>query len=272
MTNFEEIDGSYHLFGKNDDKKYALRQPKSGVCDFEPHQRVTCEACHSTWVPQCYGCHAKRDKSATHLDKLSLTQTAGRWEEGRSYIRYRKPMLALWKDEVVIVTPGCQDIVTLFDDEGKLEDSFNRFTMAAINPHTTQEKGRECNDCHASTKTVGLGEGTLSLVNNKIQFTPRDTGLNTEAGETVGLDSFVALDGTQLQHGSRPDLRAFNGEELKAILRVGLCADCHNSYDDPIWKSYTRQAICTRAGGDNSMALADWPESTSSGKSRTTED
>lgn len=260
LTNVEEIDGNYHLFGKNDEKKYELRQPKAGVCDFEPHKRVTCEACHSTWVPQCYGCHAKRDKSATHLDKLSLTQTAGRWEEGRSYIRYRKPMLGLWKEEVVIVTPGCQDIVTLFDEEGELEDSFNRFTMAAINPHTTQEKGRACIDCHGSTKTVGLGEGSLALVDNEVTFSPLDTGIQTEAGETVGLDSFVALDGTQLQHGSRADLRAFNGPELKAILRVGLCVDCHDSYQDPIWTTYNQQTLCRREDADNTMALADWPE------------
>jgi hypothetical protein len=260
LTNVEKGDDGYRLIGKNDEKSYELRQPKAGVCDFEPHKRVSCEACHSTWVPQCYGCHAKRDKSATHLDKLSLEQTTGRWEEGRSYIRYRKPMLAVWEDEVVIVTPGCQDIVTLFDDEGELEDSFNRFTMAAINPHTTQEKGRECNDCHGSTKTVGLGEGTLAVVDDQITFRPLDQGLQTEAGATPGMDSFVSLDGTQLQHGSRADLRAFRGGELKAILRVGLCAGCHDSYDDPIWRTYTDQSVCLRPDADNSMALARWPQ------------
>lgn len=272
LTNVDQVDGRYVLLGKNDEKTYELRTPKAGVCDFKAHERVTCEACHSTWVPQCYGCHAKRDESATHLDKLSLTQTAGRWEEGRSYIRYRTPMFGVWKDEIVIVTPGCQDIVTLMDDEGKLEDSFNRFTMAAINPHTTQEKGRECIDCHGSTKTVGLGEGTLSVVDNKIEFSPTDIRTRTEAGEMVGLDSFVALDGTQLQHGSRADLRAFNGNELKAILRVGLCVDCHDSYQDPIWTTYSDQTICPRQGADNTMAQAVWPEPSTGGIIDSTED
>ncbi|RWX48356.1 hypothetical protein VT98_11645 [Candidatus Electrothrix communis] len=50
-------------------------------------------------------------------------------------------MLGVWGDKVVIVTPGCQDIVTLIDKDGKVEGGFNRFTMAAINPHTTQAKG-----------------------------------------------------------------------------------------------------------------------------------
>ena len=260
LTNVVQNEQHYQLKSKSSDKLYELRTPKSGVCDFEPHKRVTCEACHSAWVPQCYGCHAKRDESKTHLDKLSLVESPGRWEEGRSYIRYRKPMLALWKDEVVIVTPGCQDIVTLFDEKGELEHSFNRFTMAAINPHTTQEKGRECNDCHASTKTVGLGEGTLALVEGRVSFSPLDKGIQTEAGATVGFDAFVALDGTQLQHGSRADLRAFDGAELRSILRVGLCAGCHDSYLDPIWKTYNDEMICPRPDADNSLATAVWPQ------------
>ncbi len=49
----------------------------------------------------------------------------------------------------------------MIDEEGKIEGGFNRFTMAAINPHTTQREGRTCKDCHATPKTVGLGTGTV---------------------------------------------------------------------------------------------------------------
>ena len=265
LNNVVLKDKTYRLSGKNNDKEYALRVPKQGVCDFAGHKRVTCEACHSTWVPQCYGCHAKRDESRTHLDKLSLVETAGRWEEGRSYIRYRKPMLGVWKDEIVIVTPGCQDIVSLFDKEGDIQKSFNRFTMAAINPHTTQEKGRSCGDCHISTKTVGLGEGVLEVRNNMVTFSPLDKGIETEAGKTVGFDTFVSLDGTPLQYGSRPELRPFNGVELRNILRVGLCVECHSSYEDPVWKTYDEQLECARPGADNTMARAQWPTGTTAG-------
>ena len=226
---------------------YPLAEPKKGVCDFNGHKRITCEACHSTWVPQCYGCHAKRDETQKHLDKLTLEETPGMWEEGRSYIRYEKPMLALWKDEVVIVTPGCQDIVTLIDKEGKVTGGFNRFTMAAINPHTTQAKGRDCADCHQSTKTVGLGEGTVSIDENGVwSFAPLDQGVDTLEGQTVPFDAFVNIDGEALQHGSRPDLRPFNKEELQRILKVGQCVSCHDQYEDPIWREYTRETKCSR--------------------------
>lgn len=244
LTNFEVDDGKAMLFGKVDEKKFPVKNIKKGTCDFPAHKRVTCEACHSTWVAQCYGCHAKRDAAGTHLDKLSLKETQGLWEEGRSYIRYEKPMLGVWKDEVVVVTPGCQDIVTAVDASGNIEKSFDRFTMAAINPHTTQAKGRKCAECHASTKTVGLGEGRIVSENGKMVFMPQSMGVRTSSGENVPFDAYVTLAGEPLQHSSRKDLRPFNGKELKAILDAGRCVGCHDSYSDEVWKNYTSLSRC----------------------------
>jgi hypothetical protein len=244
LNNLIKKQGQLFLVGKIDGKERALRPPAQQACLMPGHQRVSCAACHSTWVPQCYGCHVKRDKRDTHLDKLTLKETPGWWEEGRSYIRYEKPMLAVWGEEVVIVTPGCQDLVTLVDGQGASEGGFNRFTMAAINPHTIQAKGRTCKDCHASSKTVGLGEGTVTKQNGQWHFTPVDRGVETEHGRTPGFDNFVTIDGRALQHGSRPNLRPFNGDELRRILRVGLCLDCHQQADDPVYRNYDRQRPC----------------------------
>ncbi len=244
MTNIRQEGDSFVLIGKNDGVERPLNPPKNEACEYPPHKRLTCEACHSTWVPQCYGCHAKRDARETHLDKLTLEETPGWWEEGRSYIRYEQPMLGVWEDEVVIVTPGCQDVVTLIDEEGKIEGGFNRFTMAAINPHTTQREGRTCKDCHATPKTVGLGTGTVWKEDGQWHFSPVDQGVETVAGRTVGFDAFVTIDGEPLQHGSRSSLRPFNRDELKRILRVGLCLECHTSYDDPAFRNYDPKKPC----------------------------
>jgi len=244
MTNIEKRKDGFVLLGRNDGKVRPLNLPKKDVCAYHGHKRITCEACHSTWVPQCYGCHAKRDAGDTHLDKLTLEETPGWWEEGRSYIRYEKPMLGVWGDEVVIVTPGCQDVVTLIDEEGKIAGGFNRFTMAAINPHTTQAKGRSCEECHSSTKTIGLGEGTVVKKEGKWEFHPVGQGVDTLKGKTVAFDSFVTIDGKQLQHASRDNLRPFNGDELKRILRVGLCLECHREYNDPVYKNYDPKRPC----------------------------
>jgi hypothetical protein len=259
LNNLEQEDGKVVLVGKIDEKEHTVKTAKKGVCDFAAHKRVTCEACHSTWVAQCYGCHAKRDASLTHLDKLSLEETAGLWEEGRSYIRYERPMLGVWRNEIVVVTPGCQDIVTVVDENGQIEKSFDRFTMAAINPHTTQAKGRECIDCHASTKTVGLGEGKVFMRNGELVFESLDQGVVTSAGTTVPFDAYVTLEGEPLQHSSRSTLRPFDKGELRAILRVGLCVRCHDRYDDTIWKNYTGQTVCRRPEISSGVRDEDFP-------------
>lgn len=246
VNNIVQKGERFVLVGKNDEKERPLNLPKPEACAYPGHKRLSCESCHSTWVPQCYGCHVKRDDRETHLDKLTLEETKGWWEEGRSYIRYEKPMLAVWADEIVIVTPGCQDVVTLVDKKGKVSGGFNRFTMAAINPHTTQTKGRTCADCHASPKTVGLGEGTVGRKDGQWRFTPLDQGIDTLEGRTVGLDTFVTIDGKPLQNGSRPDLRPFNGEELRRILRVGLCLQCHKDIRDPAYRNYDPKRPCPK--------------------------
>lgn len=259
LTNLEKEENKVLLVGKVDDKEHPVRTPKKGVCDFPAHKRVSCEACHSTWVAQCYGCHAKRDAAKTHLDKLSLEETEGQWEEGRSYIRYEKPMLGVWKDEVVVVTPGCQDIVTVVNEEGEIENSFNRFTMAAINPHTTQAKGRDCLSCHGSTKTVGLGEGKISMRSGELYFETVDRGVDTSVGTTVPFDAYVTLAGDALQNSSRSDLRPFDKGELRTILRLGLCVGCHNTYDDKIWLNYKDTTICLRPDQSPQLQDEDFP-------------
>ena len=236
--------GDTELVGKLDGKTHPLHAPKAGTCDYAGHKRLSCESCHSAWVPQCYGCHVKRDQSETHMDKLTLKETPGWWQEGRSYIRYEQPMLAVWDKEIVIVTPGCQDIVTLVDKDGKQEGTFKRFTMAALNPHTTGAKGRTCADCHIATKTMGLGEGRVWRENGQWRFTPLYQGEETTAGKTVPLDAYVDIEGTPLQLSSRPNLRPFNKNELNRILRIGLCLECHKTYEDPAYKNYTVDKPC----------------------------
>jgi hypothetical protein len=153
-------------------------------------------------------------------------------------------MLAVWADKIVIVTPGCQDIVTLLDENGEPEKQFNSLTMAALNPHTTQPGGRECADCHASGKTIGLGEGTLWRENGEWRFDPLGRGIETAVGTTPPLDGYVDLNGKPLQKSSRPDLRPFDRTELKRILRVGLCLECHRDYNDRAFINYTADTNC----------------------------
>ena len=246
LNNVFEEGGRYRLRTKISGKTLPLLPPDPGACGNRVHRRLGCDACHSTWVPQCYGCHVKRDASDTHLDKLTLKETPGWWEEGRSYLRYEKPALALWAGRVVIVTPGCQDIVTLVNADGTPGSRFTSLTMAALAPHTTQARGRSCAGCHADPKTLGLGPGTVRLNGSgAFTFTPATGGVETADGMTPPLAAFVTIDGRALQKTSRPDLRPFNAAELARILKVGLCLDCHEQrMDDPAFRAYRGDKTC----------------------------
>nr|MBF0223345.1 hypothetical protein [Desulfobulbaceae bacterium] len=233
------------LTSKLDDKPHPVNLPVAASCEDPGHSRLSCQACHSSWVPQCYGCHVKLDKSETHLDKLTLQETPGWWQEGRSYIRYEKPALGIWNNRIMPVTPGCQDVVSIKDEDGTMTDSFYSFTMAAIDPHTTQLKGRSCPDCHTSTKTVGLGEGTAwQDETGAWQFDPVSLGTETTAGKVPALDAFVSIDGVPLQKSFRPNMRPFQAEEIHRILTVGKCLGCHTSGQDPIYHPFPKDPVC----------------------------
>ena len=113
-------------------------------------ERMECYSCHSSWTPQCYGCHVKidfsqRDKcpeineSRTGFDwvgagrKHQLLEHAsdrgetgydtiipGKVSESRSYLRWEEPMLGVnGEGRVSPLAPGCQTSVTIIGEDGK---------------------------------------------------------------------------------------------------------------------------------------------------------
>jgi len=248
LNNIDPEASPPQLTGKLDAKKHPLTAPVPETCDYPGHRRLSCQSCHSTWVPQCYGCHVKRDMAETHLDKLSHKETPGWWQEGRSYIRYEQPALGVWNNRVMPITPGCQDVVTLQDAKGQEERSFFSFTMAAIDPHTTQRKGRDCASCHTQPKALGLGQGTAWQEGGRWQFEPVSQPLATSAGATPRLDAYVTIDGTALQKSFRPNLRPFNQDELGRILTVGTCLPCHPAITDKAYQPYALRQCPSPSG------------------------
>jgi hypothetical protein len=95
--NILEKDGSFFLENKQNKKLHPLRAPNPVACMHPTHRRLSCQACHSTWVPQCYGCHVRMDRSKTQLDKVLIKETPGLWEEFRSFIRYECPPLGIFE-------------------------------------------------------------------------------------------------------------------------------------------------------------------------------
>jgi hypothetical protein len=113
-------------------------------------KRMECYSCHSSWTPQCFGCHVKID--FTQKDKCPECQDSkqafdwvgagrkhsleeylsdrgeknydtiipGEVTEQRSYERWEEPMLGInGEGRVTPLAPGCQPSVTIIGEDGK---------------------------------------------------------------------------------------------------------------------------------------------------------
>ena len=112
--------------------------------------RMECYTCHSSWTPQCYGCHVKIDysqkdkcpecnESKIGFDWVAAGRThqepehaadrgeseydtiiPGKVSEQRSYLRWEEPMLGVnGEGRVTPLAPGCQPSVTIIGEDGK---------------------------------------------------------------------------------------------------------------------------------------------------------
>jgi cytochrome c553 len=196
--------------------------------------KLECFACHDSWAPQCYGCHAKRDDRETQRDRISGEETAGRWTETRSYLRWEDPVLGINPaGKVSPYAPGCQALFTYIDARGntvyhnkeyKTAAGFSGVSMNPFRPHTTRKKeARTCESCHASRKALGLGSGF---------YDPEANGLPID----FEWERIVDEDGHPIQDTAHRGARPFNLEEMQKISRVGTCLGCHEETDPAFWE------------------------------------
>ncbi|MBI2494981.1 MAG: cytochrome c, partial [Candidatus Omnitrophica bacterium] len=143
--------------------------------------KLECYTCHSTWAPQCYGCHTQYDRRQLSTDwlltalnhdprtgKQRITETPGKVvSENRSFMRWEEPILGInLKGKVSPVIPGCQVFWTYIDEDGKMRtlnkpmetsDGFAGPTMAPVQPHANAIPARTCESCHTNPKAIGYG-------------------------------------------------------------------------------------------------------------------
>ncbi|MFH0844540.1 MAG: hypothetical protein V1930_03620 [Pseudomonadota bacterium] len=204
------------------------------------HDRLSCQSCHSSWMPQCYGCHLTVNKGKNQRDWLTGQEWPGLWEERRSYSRFSRPALGLKNDSTVSPFSPCQVFVSYYEKEGQYRPdlSFKIFTMSSFDPHTTQKGSRSCQECHGDPKILGLGEGSFSRRREGWQFRatydPQSSGL----GASFAMDAFVNIQGEALQGTPRRAARPFDKEELERILWVNACVGCHGKYEDKIYLNF----------------------------------
>lgn len=205
------------------------------------HERLSCQACHSAWMPQCYGCHLEYRPGERQRDWLTGRESAGGWIERRSYIRFSKPALGVVKDpgRVYPATP-CQ-VFALFGPraEGEAPGYLRSLSLSGFDPHTTTAASRDCITCHTDPKVIGLGEGVLYRREGRWAFRSISGGGPDSLTAPLPLDGFTTLEG-DASVGYRGSTRPFDGGELERILAVGLCLGCHRAYDDPIYVDFER--------------------------------
>lgn len=269
FNNLKEEDGKIILISKMDGKERVVPQISEIEYSSEGHaamaaipvhmERLECYACHSTWAPQCYGCHAKQDISkpngdwlnAKPSDDLSMSshknnreKTAFSWNESRSYVRWETPTLGInTEGKVSPFIPGCQVFFTQMDGDKMIVnnktfttvDGTSGIAHAPIQPHTVQKTARTCADCHQSRKALGLGGGYYDIQDNF----PDGAPINFE------LERIVDEEGNQLQATAHEGSRPFNKEELQRISRSGTCVACHGS-EKEFWEK-----IKDKAGVEN---------------------
>ncbi|HCC69252.1 MAG TPA: hypothetical protein DEP99_05135 [Nitrospiraceae bacterium] len=86
--------------------------------------------------------------------------TAYKWSETRSYLRWESPILGInQRDKVEPFIPGCQAIFTQIGPDGKATlhnkvfttyDGFSGLAHNPIQPPTISREARTCEDCHSN--------------------------------------------------------------------------------------------------------------------------
>ena len=209
----EPFRGKYGSFLKNiktrgDQRRLKLKLAKSELKiatvaaghGGKDHQRLTCDACHSTWAPQCYGCHVEYKKEGKQYDSLTHKPTLGRWEETAWAFEAKLPALGLYKNRVMPFVPGMNWSLKQPNQKIKHQSFFS-----PLSPHSIG-KARSCASCHNSDRVFGKNLGLAKF------------------GEFASEKSWS---GDTL----RKDSRAFTNVEIQKIKEVGRCLQCHPERD-----------------------------------------
>jgi len=178
------------------------------------HERLECAACHSQWVPQCFGCHMEYDPDGRQWDHIEQQETPGRWHEQRSDFRNDLGALGINAgNRIELFTPGM--VMTLAHPDWEVEKFVRLF--APISPHTIGP-ARSCESCHRSSVALGLGQGKIEYRDGDIHFTPAHPTLR----DGLPADAWTNIDGTLGGRAPLQEQRPLSREEMEAVLTAPL--------------------------------------------------
>ncbi|NOX47327.1 MAG: DUF4405 domain-containing protein [Chlorobi bacterium] len=253
VNTFMDESKNAFLIGKGDGAIFPLKPPGESCTRGNAHDNVSCSACHTSWAPQCIGCHNAYDKEVEGYDLLENKFKEGEWVEFVGGFLAEPPALGVRygrsgkNSKVECAIPGM--IMTI--DKGSYSSSgeplvFHRLYAPAA-PHTIVGEGRSCKSCHNNPVALGYGRGDLDYIiengHGSWEFTPqyelnKYDGLPEDAWIQFPFNNdLLSQDSEKQGHSTRMDFRAFDVQEQKRILTVGACLNCHEGNSKVMHKS-----------------------------------
>ncbi len=166
----------------------------------KPNGGLECYACHSSWVPNCYGCHFERDETQVGLNLMTGQYEVGKASTNNKIFESMRNF-SLGPNSEERVAPyivGCQPMADVTDTQGNklmefkmpvTSNGLSGLAMDPVQPHTVRSVGevRTCVECHRSPPSMGFGTGNYA-VGRETVYTAGPTGLqrfdrNTTPGQ-----------------------------------------------------------------------------------------
>jgi hypothetical protein len=243
LNSFIEKTGQKHLITKLTSKNLELRPPASICKNSKVHKRLSCEACHTAWVPHCIGCHNSYETETVGWDMTQRKNTHGSWIEYAGKFMTDPPTLGIRDSMIYTMTPGMILSVDLGSFGKQQQESWKRL-YAPASGHTIQKKGRSCKSCHNDPLAIGYGRGNLAFRNkNGTGFWEFTAQFSNNEHDGLPEDAWIPfLKERKGITATRLNIRPFNQVEQKKILRVGSCLTCHDEGSSVMQSTLTAYA------------------------------
>lgn len=147
----------------------------------KPQGGLECYACHTSWVPNCYGCHFQRDET-----QMGQNMITGQWQVGKATtsnkIYESLRAFSLGPNASGRVAPyivSCMPMADVTDASGATildfvmpttQNGLSGLAHNPVQPHTVRGPGevRTCAECHRSPPTLGFGSGNYTIARDRI--------------------------------------------------------------------------------------------------------
>ena len=217
------------------------------------HERLACQACHSRWTPQCFGCHDYRyDHGGQMWDYAENRPTPGVWRESRDIYRFNKTVLGFdSRGQIRPFAPGCQAMLTVNGQtKPRISTSgpaVGSIVYTPVSPHTSRREVRPCRACHLDSAVLGRGGGPVALGQMEAGNIADLSGF----GLDYDWDKLVNSEGNPLQAQTHQGARPLNNAEATRVLRFGKCLPCHDKATDPVVRDPAKAYKRIAKGGDH---------------------